>query len=187
MQLVRIFDPIGTNSLGDQIRQPRVGLDAPAPDGHPVGDADDLVRFSTRPVGEQVLAQNIRVQLRNAVDLMAHGQGQVSHAHLVVGNDRHIADFSKIVGIDLPKVVAVLLVDGVGNHMDAGQKLPEHLQRPALQRFAHHRMVGIGETIAGHLPGVLPGQAFLVEQNAHQLRNRQGRMGVVDVDGDLFV
>ena len=46
-------------------------------------------------------------------------------------------------------------------------------------------MVGVGERGAGDLPRAVPAVVVLIDEQAHQLRHAQGRMGIVDVDGDL--
>ena len=65
--------------------------------------------------------------------------------------------------------------------VDAGQPLPEQILRPALQRLRHHGMVGIGKGAGDDAVGILPPIAALIQQNPHQLRNRQRGMGVVDM------
>ncbi len=53
---------------------------------------------------------------------------------------------------------------------------------PALQRFRHQRVVGIGESFAGDGPGVIPAQLVLIDQHAQQFRNGDGRVGIVELD-----
>ena len=47
-------------------------------------------------------------------------------------------------------------------------------------------MIRIGQRAAGDVPRLVPAEVVLIDEQAHQLRHTQGRMGVVDVDGDLF-
>ena len=46
-------------------------------------------------------------------------------------------------------------------------------------------MVGVRENLAAHIPCFGPCDAFFVNQDAHQLGNRQHGVGVVQVDGDF--
>ncbi|SLW92181.1 Uncharacterised protein [Klebsiella pneumoniae] len=68
----------------------------------------------------------------------------------------------------------------------ARQDFPQHIDRPGLQRFAHQGMVGVGEDPTGHLKRVIPAEAVFVNQQTHQLRDRQHRMGVIEVDSNFI-
>ena len=48
-------------------------------------------------------------------------------------------------------------------------------------------MVGVGAGLGGNLPGFLPGQVIVVHQDPHQLRDGHRRMGVVELEGHLFM
>ena len=47
-------------------------------------------------------------------------------------------------------------------------------------------MVGVGKYALRQFPGPLPGIAAFVQQNAHQFRDRQRGMGIVDMDSDFI-
>ena len=78
-----------------------------------------------------------------------------------------------------------VVVNFENNLQMARQDLAEHLNRPGFQRFAHQRMVGVGEDLAGHFKRLVPVELMLVNQQAHQFRDRQHRVGVVEVNGDF--
>ena len=44
-------------------------------------------------------------------------------------------------------------------------------------------MIGISENFLRDAPGVIPLQHLLVDQHAHQLRDGNGRMGVIELNG----
>ena len=67
----------------------------------------------------------------------------------------------------------------------ARENFAQHIHRPGLERFAHQGMVGIGEDLTGHLERLVPAEFMLVDKQAHQLRYRQHRVGVIQVDGYL--
>ena len=48
-------------------------------------------------------------------------------------------------------------------------------------------MVRIRAGLCRHIPCFLPVQSFLVDEQTHQLRNRNGRMGIVHLDDDFLV
>ena len=132
-------------------------------------------------IAENSLFQNVRMQLRNAVDLMAAGQAEVRHADLVVGDDGHIVPLAGVVRVDALQLFHETAVDLLADRVDPRQLLLEQADRPALERFGHDSMV----RGAGDLPRAVPAVVVLVDEKPHQLRHAQGRMGVVDVDGDL--
>ena len=69
----------------------------------------------------------------------------------------------------------------------ARQDAAEDLERPALQGLRQQRVVGIRKRLASHAPRVDPRHGVLIDQQAHELRNRDRRMGVVQLHRKLFV
>ena len=59
------------------------------------------------------------------------------------------------------------------------------LDRPFLESFGQQRMVGVRQRSSRQVPGFIPSQLRLVEQNPHQLRHRHRRMRIVELDRDL--
>ena len=48
-------------------------------------------------------------------------------------------------------------------------------------------MIGVSKGVGNDVPSVIPSITAVIQQNPHQFRNSKGRVGVVDVDGNLFV
>ena len=65
------------------------------------------------------------------------------------------------------------------------QQAAHQIDRPSFQGFAHQCVVGVRENLAAHIPCFGPRNAFFVNQDAHQLRNRQHGVGVVQMDSDF--
>ena len=125
------------------------------------------------------------MELRNAVDHMAAGKAEVCHAHLAVRHDGHILPLSGVVGIDLRQMQHQAAVDLLHDAENARQLLAEQINAPALKCLLHNGVVRVGERPAGDVPRLLPRIVVLIDQQPHQLRHAQRRVGVVDVDGDL--
>ena len=70
---------------------------------------------------------------------------------------------------------------------DAGQPLLNELLGPALQRLRQDGVVGVGDGVGDDVPRLVPAVPLLVQQDAHQLRDGQGGVGVVDLDDMLEV
>ena len=116
---------------------------------------------------------------------MARSKAQICHAHLAAGDGRHIIDLRPVAGIGKLKPVARAPVNLADNAVYARQLLTEQVDLPMLERLCHDRMVRVGQALAGDLPRLVPAHLILVDQQPHQLRHAQRRMGVVDMDRDL--
>ncbi len=58
--------------------------------------------------------------------------------------------------------------------------------RPFFQCFRQQRVVRVGERPYGDVPGLVPAEFGLIEENAHQFRNRHRRVRVVQLQGNFF-
>ena len=73
-------------------------------------------------------------------------------------------------------------VDQVDDLHVARQQPLHQRHRPALQRLGQQRVVGVGEGRLRDRPGLVPFEAVQVDEDAHQLRDGDRRMGVVELD-----
>ena len=187
--VLEVADPFLADRPGDQLRQRRVALVQPAPRRDAVGHVDDAVGVHAVQVAEHGLRHQLGVQLGHAVDLVRADEGEVAHAHraavavvVVDRADRLGPD------VELPAVQFLdeELVDAVDDLQVARQHAAEHLQRPALQRLGQQRVVGVGDAAAGDVEGLLHAEAVVVDQQPHQLRHRDRRVRVVQLDGGVL-
>ena len=123
------------------------------------------------------------MQRGNAVDAVAGRHAEVGHPYRAAGDDGGTLHVVRVVGA-FPHVGAEAVVDLFDDLVDAGHQAADEVLAPLLQRFLHHGVVGVGHDGGHHLPGVVPAVAALVQQDAHQLRDGQRRVGVVDLHGD---
>ena len=77
-------------------------------------------------------------------------------------------------------------VDLVDDLQVARQHQLEPRHRPFLERFGQQRVVGVGQSLLRDVPGLVPTEVRFVEQNPHQLGDRQGRMSIVELDGHFL-
>ena len=155
--------------------------------GDAVGDGAEFFGRELVIILEGVGLEDFAVKLAHTVHRIAHGHTQVCHLHHVIGGDGHFGDAGiSAVLIMIRQPGANPTVNLLQNHIDSGQQRPHHGFGPALQRFAHDGMVGIGHGALHDAGGFIPAQAFLIHQQTHQLGNRQARMGVVDVNGHFI-
>ncbi|MNB74089.1 hypothetical protein D3C75_207130 [compost metagenome] len=129
------------------------------------------------------------MQLGDAVDLVADHHRQPRHAHptaVRLVDNRRAAQQTGVVRILLLNGFQEVIIDLKDDLQMARQNFAEHVHRPGFQRFAHQRVVGVGEHLARHIKGFIPAELMLVDQQAHQFRDRQHRVGVVQVDGGFL-
>ena len=177
---------VPTGEIPDQAVQLRVDLAEPAAVIDAIGDILELPGLHGAGVFEHILAQDVGVEGADAVDRHAAGHAQVRHPDLAAPDDGH---FLRLLGI-VVEVLHLLLPAGgdlLGDLPDPGQEVLEEVLGPALQRLRQHRVVGVGHRLGGDAPGFVPVHAGVVDEDAHQLRDHQGGMGVVDLDDVLLV
>ena len=103
--------------------------------------------------------------------------------HLAVPQDLHLFHLCVIAAEFLPHADIPAAVDLLHDLIDAGQQLTEQGDIPLFQCLRHNGMVGVGKGLLGDLPALFPAVAAVVHQNAHQLRDGQGGVGVIELNG----
>ncbi len=77
------------------------------------------------------------------------------------------------------------MVDLVDDLEVARQDGAEQIDRPLLERLGHHRVIRVAEARLGQLPRLLPLDQLDVDEQSHQLGDRDRRVRVVELDRDL--
>ena len=68
----------------------------------------------------------------------------------------------------------------------ARQQRLEPRERPFFERLGQQRMVRVRERPLGEVPGLIPSEMRLVEQDPHELGDRHGRVRIVKLHGNLL-
>ena len=190
LQLVEVGDPALADCAGNQPRQARIAEHHPASRRHAIGLVLEFLGPQLVEIAQHVGLQQLRVQRRHAIDGMAAHAGQVRHAHIALAalvDQRHARQALLIAQEADAHGVEEARIDLVDDLQVSRQHAAEQVQRPALQRLGQQRVVGVGEGARGDRPGLVPGHHVLIDQQAHQLRDRDRRMRVVELDGELLV
>ena len=185
LQLIGLVLPPGADGFSDQFRQPGVAGHQPAAVGDAVGDISKFLRIDQAVIVEGILLEDVAVQPADPVDAVAPGDAQVGHVHLVISQDGHAGDPVPVARKLVPQHVAQAAVHFLHDHVDARQLTADQVLRPAFQRFLHDGMVGVGHAAHGDLLRLIPAQPFLIHQQAHELRDGEAGMGVVDMEDSL--
>ena len=114
------------------------------------------------------------------------------HLHLSIVDDRHLTDL--LLYIHTGYIAVLLLdiddesaVDLLYDLVDSGKQSGEQFDGPFLQCFRHDGVVGVSTGLGGDLPRFLPGQIIIIHQHTHQLCDSYGRMGIVQLEGNLLI
>ncbi len=76
----------------------------------------------------------------------------------------------------------MLRIDAIDDLQVPRENAPEQIDRPGFERFRQQRMVGVGECADRDTPRLVPRQAVKVDEDAHEFRNCDARMRVIELD-----
>ena len=156
-----------------------------------MSDAVGLVIEHARPILVEVMKrrgfENVRVNAGDAVYRVRTHDCKASHMHFAVLDYRHGTELFHVVRITRLDVFEMAAVDLVDNHIDTRQERFEHIDWPLLQGFGHNGVVSVSDDVAGNSPSLVPFEVVFVDEDAHKFSHAQGRMGVVNVNGDFLI
>ena len=168
--------------------QARVTLIKPATWRDAIRDIDKFTRIKRIEIRKDGLTHQVGVQGRNAVYLVTADDCQMRHAHALVtifADDGHALEQLGITWAPVRDRTQKALVDFINDQQVARQYALEQKYRPGFQSLGKQRVVGVSEGARGEIPGFVPFKAMLVDQDTHQLGNRDGRVRVVQLDCDF--
>ena len=141
-------------------------------------------------IREDSFFQQLGMQLGHPVDRWLPTMARWAMRTILTGPSsmmRKIAHFFPVARIILCHLIEKPPIDFIDDLQMPGQDSAHHINRPAFQGFRHQGMIGIGKGIDGNVPGFFPAQSFDIKQQPHQLRNGDGGMGIVELNGDQCV
>jgi hypothetical protein len=113
------------------------------------------------------------------------GVSSSKSAKIALVDDRHAAHAIEIARVPVPHVVQETVVDLIDDLQMPRQQPLEERERPRFQRFRHERVVGVREDALRDGPRTIPAEVVKVHQQSHQLGDGDGRVGIVQLNGDL--
>ena len=174
-QALQVAHPPLADGLGQEVPQRVIAAVEPAPGRDPVGLVDDAFGVQRVQLAEDLPLHQFGVKRRDAVHAARTDEGQFPHAYFAVGDHPD--------GIGTPQRTAMMRVDAFDELHVPGQDSAHHFDRPAFQRLRQQGVVGVVETGAGDLVGVAEALPVVVDQQPDQLREGDGRVGVVELNG----
>ena len=184
----RILEHLRAQYIAEQLGQPGIGLIQPAPEGDAVRDIDDAAGVESLQIGEQRIAQELGVQRRHAVGAMRADKGEMAHpdAPAVVFVDQRNRGRRRFADRLGALSRQMMLVDLVDNLQVPRQYPIEQRNRPGFECFRQQGVIGIGAGRDSDFPGPVPRHVVQVDKDAHQLRNGDARVGVVELNGGVI-
>mmetsp|Transcript_51655 Transcript_51655/g.112546 ORF Transcript_51655/g.112546 Transcript_51655/m.112546 type:complete len:267 (+) Transcript_51655:521-1321(+) len=194
LQLGHVRQPlVGSQVLGEDGAERRVGAVHPAARRHAVGHVDDLVGLADVAAvlvefWEGLLLDDLSVNGCHAVHLVGPHDGQISHADLLditFLEDAQRCDHRTalaVLGLEVFDPAEVQLPDEL---QMSRQHAFDHLHGPLLQGLGHHRVVGIVQALGGQVPSLVPGHLHHIYQQTHHLGHCNGGVCVVHLNRHL--
>jgi hypothetical protein len=173
----------------DQLRQRLIRLREPAPRRDAVRHVRESLGEDPREFAEELAFHQLRMELRNAVDLLARDDRQVRHAHAplpVFIDERHAANDVDVMPEMLARVLQETRIDLEDDFEVPRQQAREHIDVPRFERLGHQRVVRIGKHLLRHLPRAVPRHVMDVDEQAHELGNREHGVRIVQMDRDFL-
>ena len=151
----------------------------PAAKRDAVGLVDDAVRIEPVQLAEYAGAHQLGMERRNAVDPVRADKGEVP----ILTRRPSLSSISDISvkrsGSSGPvrlRGFEVTRIDRVDDFEMPREKALEQRHRPALQCFRQQSVVGVGKCLDSDSPGLVPRHVVQIDQDAHQLGDRDARM-----------
>ena len=148
----------------------------------------DTVRLVVEALGPDVVPflegfalDDLGVQGCNTVDRVGGVAGDPCHADRVAGNRCHVVD-GRLFQATFCHLDAEATVDFADDFGDAREQTVEDRHFPGFESFGQNSVVRVCEGLGDDCPGVFPAELVLVHEQAHEFRNSQNRVSVVQLD-----
>ncbi len=118
--------------------------------------------------------------------MMASDDGQMSHADTPPAcfvDERKALQYAGVAGMTVAYFFKQAVVDFINQLQMAGQQFLHQVDAPHFQCFGHDGVVGIGKQAGREVPGRIPIPVMHIQQQAHQFRDAQAGVGVIELDG----
>src|SRR5262245_33497924 len=125
---------------------------------------------------------------RDTVGAMGAHDSKVGHSDLTLWAlfyETYLLNAVLISGKAFPGLVNQAAINFVYYLQVAGQHPFKPNDRPLFKRLWQQRVIGIGEGPLSKIPGLIPTEMRLIEQNPHQLRHRHCRVRVIELNSNL--
>ena len=101
-------------------------------------------------------------------------------------DQRHRCENRRIEAAAFRQLLQIEPVDEIDDLQMAREQPAQQRHRPGLERFRQQGVVRVVQCRGADAPSILPRELVLVDEDAHELRNGDRSMGLVELDGRLI-
>ena len=182
-KLIKIGHPaIRSGHLVKEGRQARVALLEPTTWSHAIGLVIKALGPNRVPLFERLTLDNFSVQCGHAVDRVRGVAGNPRHTDSVARDGSHVVDGCAI-NAALGHVQAETTIDLANDFRNTGEETIEDVDIPGLQSLSQDRVVRVRESMGDNFPCFFPAEAVLIHEDAHEFRDSQNRVRVIELNG----
>ena len=187
-QLTEVRYPAVADAFCDGSGQRRVRQQQPSSQRYPIRLVVETLGKHFGQILDRRGPQQPRVNRGDPVRAVRADDRQVRHPNLVFRTllDQTEAGNALLVArIASPGIVEKAPIDFENDLQMSRQQLLKVVERPSFESLGQQRVVGVGQSPSCQIPGLVPTEARIIEQDPHQLRYRQCRVRIVELDRDL--
>ena len=125
----------------------------------------------------------------HAIHVMGANRGEVSHADRLTTlliNDREFALNCLVARVAQAHLLQEAAVDFVNQLEVSGQQASKQVEVPFLECLGKQGVVGVSHGTAGDIPSLVPFHVAIIDQQTHQFCDRDGGVGVVELNGPVL-
>ena len=188
-QSAEIDHPAVADRLCDGCGERRVRQQQPTTRGDAVGLVVEPLRKHVGQVFDRHRAQQPGVNRRHSIGAVRADDGQIGHPDFALGaflDEAHAPHALLVARKPHSDRIEEAAIDLEDDLRAAWRQYLEPGERPFFERFGQQCVIGVGQSPLCDVPGLVPPQMSVVEQDPHQLRDRHRRMRIVHLDRDPF-
>ena len=189
-EFVQMLDPAISDFAGHQGSESGIARYHKPARSHAIGNIEKFLRPVFIKIAERRLLEKLGMQLSHTVNFMAADRGKISHPNVLSSglvDQGHARDPRNVIRVLQADPVQEAAVDFVDNFQMPGQEASKQADRPLFQGFRKQRMVSVSESLLCYLPGSVPVHPILIHEQTHELGNRNGRVGIIQLYRKCFV
>ena len=151
----------------------------PSTESDSVGLIGEFLRVNVIKRFQLRFLQNLCVQSRYTIYCISVVNVNMSHVHpILIINDKYLL---------IPEVSAHSFIQFADDRQQMGNHFFQVRDRPFLQSFCQNRMVRVSTGLSHHIDRRVHVEAFFLGKQTNQFRNHHRWMGIVDLDGHMFM
>ena len=187
---MRILEPAVAYARSNELREAGIAHGEEPPRRDAVGHVAKFSRPQLGEIAQHGLLQQLGVELGDAVNRVAAYACEMRHAHVawpVFVDEREPRESRVVVGKSGAHFLEEATIDFEDDLEMPRKQRAEEIDRPLLQCLGEQRVIRVGECSASHRPRFVPAESMFVHEQAHQLRDGDRGVRVIELHGPFFM